>query len=181
MHFDLELTFSSAEHKRTKGSVVYIVEFPALVFRSAAGHLVTEINTGRPLSGYSATTLAAKPLHGAKLRGARDCYLSKCAPMLGAALPFHHSSRSWQTRPPLQASVILVATEDLKTVVPHPLSSKMRIGRSYSNGGGCRLGWLTGSGKSNRSAKFIVEVAAQFGGDGASLAVKEEAAWGYIN
>ena len=85
MHFDLERAFSSAEHKRTKGSVFYIVELPALVFRSAAGHFVTEINTDRPLSGYSATALAAKPLYGTKLRGARDCYLSKAAPMLDAA------------------------------------------------------------------------------------------------
>ena len=55
MHGDLQGAKDTAERQRKQGSVFYIAELQALIIKSAAGVLaVTEINSGRPLSGVIA-------------------------------------------------------------------------------------------------------------------------------
>jgi len=165
MHSDLDSAKATAERRRTQGSVFYIAEMPSLVFRSASGVIaVTQINSASPLSGYSANAMTDRlPTGVAKVRGARDCYISKGAPMLGAALSFDQQSRFWRERPPRHNAVILVASEEAKLLLSPVSSSKPSSVRSYSNGSVYRLGWSVASDRHGDTAtRPIKTLSSQF-------------------
>ena len=165
MDTSIEGAKNSAERQRTQGSVFYIVELPCLVFRSVIGAIaVSQINTGNPLAGYSADAVEEHIAANTKrIRGARNCYISKGAPMLGAALSFNHESRFWVQRPPRKDAIILVGSNDPKLVFSPLTSSKLRSWRSWSNGGSYRLGWTEVKDRyDNTSTKPIRDLAARF-------------------
>lgn len=143
MHSHIDGAKASAERRRTQGTVFYISELPSLIFRSAAGVIaVTQINSGSPLCGYSAeATTDHLPSGMKKVRGSRNCYISKGAPMLGAVLSFDHQSRFWRERPPRRNAVIIVASEDPKLSFSPLATPKPRSMHSYSNGSQYRLSW----------------------------------------
>lgn len=143
MHTTLESAKHSAERLRTQGSVFTIREQPAILFRSKSGWIVvTEINSKRPLSGYSADAVANEVMPDkVKIQGARDNYISAGAPVLGVALSFDPSSRFWRQRPPPKNSVIVVASERSDLVLAPIPRRKLQLLTSYSMGGGYRLGW----------------------------------------
>ena len=145
MHGGLQAAKDTAEGKRTMGSVFYIAELPALIIKSAAGVLAaTEINSERPLSGYAPDAVRDDvPAGTRKLKGARDCYIEKCAPMLGAALSFDHMSRFWNRRAPPRNTVVVVAANDPGLAFDFLPTAKLQSRCSYSNGGSYRLGWRT--------------------------------------
>lgn len=76
-------------------------------------------------------------------KGARDCYIELCAPMLGAALSFDHMSRFWNQRPTPRDAVVVVAANDPALAFDFVPADKLQSRCSYSNGGSYRLGWRT--------------------------------------
>lgn len=143
MHTDLESAQRNAEHLRKQGSVFYIAELPALVFRSKSGMLVvTEINSNSPFSGYSVTAVSTHTADGRKkIKGALDCYVTPGAPMLGAALSFEYSSRFWTEQPPKENAVVVVACDN-SVESPAPLgAAALQSRRSSLNGSRYPLGW----------------------------------------
>jgi hypothetical protein len=164
MHSDERSAKESAERQRTQGSVFYISQIPALLFRTPNGCLaVTEINTTQPLSGYSPdAVLKSSPSGTPLIEGARDCYIEKGAPILGVVRSFDLSSRFWSRRPSPRNSVIVVGTEDPTTAFAPVAQSVPTTIRSYSNGKNYMLGWN----QINRSGKaepgFISTIAARF-------------------
>lgn len=142
MHTTLESAKASAERQRTQGSVFYIEELAAIAFSSARGVIIaTQINTPTPLLGYSPHALSAHPVGAVRIRGSRDCYFERGAPMLGAALSFNPESRFWEKRPPLHNSVTIVASEDPRIDLKPLPKSKLVSRRSWSSGGGYLLSW----------------------------------------
>jgi hypothetical protein len=142
MHTTLESAKESAERLRTQGSVFYIRQLPALAFRSAQGALiVTQINTTQPLRDYSAVALRPLPHGVERLKGGRENYVSKGAPISGAALSFSRSSRFWKKAPPHRNSVIVDASLDRSVALEQLTKSKLRTFKSSSNGGAYFLSW----------------------------------------
>lgn len=165
MHSDLESAKNTAERQRTQGSVFYIAELPALVFRSAAGAIVvSEINSGSPLSGYSADAIQDDVPDGSKkIKGARDRYIARGVPMLGAALSFDRMSRFWKQRPPWRNAVIVVASDNPKHVFVPLRTSKLQSWRSWSSGSLYRLGWGSVTDRyGNTAMKPVRTLAAHF-------------------
>lgn len=165
MHGDLQGAKDTAERQRKQGSVFYIAELQALIIKSAAGVLaVTEINSGRPLSGYAPDAVQDDvPAGTRKLKGARDCYIQKPAPMLGAALSFDHMSRFWNQRPPPRNAVVVVAANDPALAFDLLPAAKLQSRCSYSNGGSYRLGWRTiDDGYGGIAAEPVRRIAARF-------------------
>lgn len=164
MHTSLDSAKATAERQRTQGSVFYISEIPALLFRSAQGALaVTQINDTLPLKEYSPDATTGEVALGVKkIRGALDCYLVPGAPMLGVALSFDASSRFWRQRPNAVNSVKIVASsapgEDFL-----PVPRRRRRWRSASYGGVYALSWYESSnGKPNSDPKFVRALAREF-------------------
>ena len=143
MHTTLESAKKHSEDRRTQGTVFNIKEVPAVLLRSKSGCIVvTQINTGNPLAGYSAdaTTGSVGP-NMKKIEGALDNYICRGAPMLGAALSFLPGSRFWKTMPPYKNSVIIISTNETAVeFLPLPTRS-FTIKTSFSRGGGYLLGW----------------------------------------
>lgn len=165
MHSELESAKHAAERLRTQGSVFYIAELPALVYRSAKGTLaVTQINSDSPLADYSAEAIQQEVASNTrKLRDARDCYLSEGAPMLGVALSFDHGSRFWTRRPPWRNSVIVVASDDPKLPFAPLTASKLQSRRSRGNGSHYLLGWNNVADRYGSTAtKPVRDLAARF-------------------
>jgi hypothetical protein len=74
MHSDEQSAKASAEEQRTQGSVFNISRIPAVLFVSSSGSIaVTEINSLRPLAGYSPDAVNTHSNPDIKLiEGARD-------------------------------------------------------------------------------------------------------------
>lgn len=164
MHSDERSAKESVERKRTQGSVFYISQLPALLFRSKSGLLaVTEINTLHPFSGYSANAVSKLNAPGTNLiDGALDCYIVTGAPMLGVALSFQQNSRFWSRRPPPRNSVIVVGTEETSTVFSSMEHYGSTTFRSYSNGSAYLLGWSNAQRTEDIRPEHAATIAAQF-------------------
>ena len=162
MHSDLESAKDTAGYQRTQGSKFYIFELPALVFRSAAGAIaVTEINSDNPLEDYSADAVEQYPQDGReKMNGARDCYIARGAPMLGAARSFGRMSRFWKYSPSLRDHVIVVASDDPNETLAPLKEATLQLWQSWSHGGAYRLGWS--SRDDNISSEAVRTLAARF-------------------
>jgi hypothetical protein len=162
MHTDLMSAKDTAERQRTQGSVFNIEELPALFFQTAAGLLaVTEINTHRPLHGYSSHAVGETPPGVAKIRGARDFYLETGAPLLGAALSFEPSSRFWRHRPPFKNSVIVVASSSTNLETEALGRKPLHTYQSRPIGGYYRLGWSIVPARDNRASATPVRALAR--------------------
>ncbi|WP_150497730.1 hypothetical protein [Roseibium aquae] len=142
MHTTLESAKENAERLRTQGSVFHIQELPALAFRSAKGVLVvTQINTLQPLRYYSADAVSSLPEGFKRIKGGRENYLSKGAPLMGVAMSFLHSSRFWREAPPAENSVITVSSSDSNLTLKKLTKAKLCTFKSSSFGGGYLLSW----------------------------------------
>lgn len=142
MHTTLESAKATAERQRTQGSVFYIEELAAVAFLSARGAVIaTQINTPSPLRGYSPHAVGAHAAGTVRVKGSRDCYFEKGAPMLGAALSFNSDSRFWKERPPSRNSVTVVASKDPRIDLKPLPKSKLVSRRSTSYGRDYLLSW----------------------------------------
>jgi len=145
MHSCLKSAKDFVEKKRVQGSVFNIREMPGIAFRSSAGDIVvTQINTGEPLSLYS-TKEHYQPAHIAALNKdlTLDSYVNLGVPFYEVAKSFSWWSKFWSSQPPLANSVIVLATRDSGAEYSNDIQDDFKAYVSYSNGTRYRLGWRT--------------------------------------
>ena len=148
----IQLTFSGAaseaEKLRARGTNFIVQELPALRLSSRKGHLfVTDINSKCPLEHYWQDALYSGDADGRSLiSDARNNYLVRGAPMIGAALSFRHDSRFWRRSPPPENHVLVLAAEETGLEF-EPIPSREHLipalwkWHSVSSGGSRPLEW----------------------------------------
>ncbi|MDE2384192.1 MAG: hypothetical protein KGO53_06195 [Alphaproteobacteria bacterium] len=163
LHCDLSSAKGLAERSRTQGSVFYIRQTPALLFKCQVGDLlVTQINTTQPLSGYSPNALTRLAPTSTAINGAMDCYIAEGAPIIGVAKSFHPSSRFWITPPPLNNSILIVATSDAGAQYDDVNKNRKKNMQSFSNGRNVPLGWSQIPQEDTVTSKFATAIAEFF-------------------
>jgi hypothetical protein len=143
IHSSLTSAKAHAEEKRVQGSVFYIEQLPALIFRSATALLVvTEINNTNPLSGYMALCLKSPDVRSGQAVGLSDNFAYMMSPISGVFRAFDPRSGNWVVRPRAQNSVIPLSAADHCLSFERITARALRDFRSKSIGGRHYLKWV---------------------------------------
>jgi hypothetical protein len=130
-----------AEKNRVQGSVFYIEERPALVFRGRqATLLVTQINCPAPLAGFSAESSSTAAV-AVQPHDDLPSPLNAGVPLTDVALAFTPSSRYWRRRPARDNSVMLLIPDGTLGLLADLGPSTLALRKSYSSGPQYMLGW----------------------------------------
>ncbi|UTV88051.1 hypothetical protein KDX00_06105 [Cobetia amphilecti] len=154
MHTTIESAKHYAEKRRTRGTVFYIKQLPCLIFRTEKATLiVTEINNGNPLSGYSPDSTTDEVGYGyQKIEGALDNYLKIGAPINGLAMSFLPHSRFWNIEPSPRNSTIILSENDPALSIERVNLDDLKAYKSHSMGGNYYLGWKSVEANVKRTA-----------------------------
>ena len=134
----------SAERRRRQGSVFFIREHPALLFRGTSASLVvTDLRSYSPLRGYSWKALRTLD------EGTSLAQVRLGAALLDVARSFDYHSPFWRYRSYHLADRFVL---DQPPIDCAPLRRRLKVWKSMSWGGGYSLAWLPTSARQCASA-----------------------------
>jgi hypothetical protein len=140
MHTTWHSAAQYAERNRVQGSVFYIEERPALVFRGREATLfVTQINCPAPLTEFTSESSSTER-YAVQPQDTLRNPLEPAVPLKDVALAFVPHSRYWRKRPPQENSVMLLIPNGPLGLLADPTST-LALRKSYSSGPRYMLGW----------------------------------------
>lgn len=143
----MHTTFASArefvEKKRVQGSVFYIKQLPCLIVSSNKNKLyITEINSKKPLSGYSMQAITNVIPFGKKLvENYKNNYFYIGADLENIGLSFDVDSRFWKHKPSAKNSVLIFYSINNKIYKTEEIPKNLRCYKSISHGKQYFLDW----------------------------------------